>query len=270
MILIFLAGLTSFGYGFIGVLLLSFLLAYLWIKSSKKGEKIGCLSIGLTALIIWFVLLFPTFFTFSIIENGNEVAQIGLAVFWTLILGLVIYFAVSKNTTTGKKVILSFFKYLLYLIFTGLFLVLFFGMAYYVYLRLFTTEKQEDPIWVAFICIFFTASLILAGIGFFNRNKEEKKKEKTTFYELEKAKLKPESVVELDLTDTKLSVFPEEILRFKNLKFLTLSNNEISEIPNEINKLQFLIGINLSDNPISDQEKNRIRKLLSKEVEIVF
>lgn len=270
MTLIFLAGLTPAGYGFIGVLLLSFLLAYLWLRSSKKGEKIGCVSVGFVALLIWFVLMFPTFITFSIIENGNETAQIGLIIFWTLILGLVIYFAVSKNTTTGKRIILSFFKYLLYLIFAGLFLVLFFGMVYYVYLRLFTTEKQGDPVWVAFLCIFFVAVLILAGKGILIQNKEGKKKEKTTFYDLQKAKLKPESVVELDLADTKLKEFPEEILKFKNLKFLTLSNNEISEIPNEINKLQFLIGINLSNNPISDQERSRIRKLLSKEIEIVF
>jgi len=270
MSLIFLARLTPAGYGFIGVLFLSFLLAYLWLRSSKKGEKIGCLSVGFAALLIWFVLMFPTFITFSIIENGNQTAQIALIIFWTLILGLIIYFAVSKNTTTGKKIILSFFKYLLYLIFLGLFLVLFFGMVYYVYLRLYTKEKQGDPVWVAFLCIFFIASLILAGKGILIRNKEGKKKEKTTFYDLQKAKLKPESVVELDLADTKLKEFPEEILRFKNLKFLTLSNNDISEIPNEINKLQFLIGINLSNNPISDQEKNRIRKLFSKEVEIVF
>ncbi|HEU0125458.1 MAG TPA: hypothetical protein VFQ56_04055, partial [Flavobacterium sp.] len=77
MTLFFLAGLTPFGYGFIGVLLLSFLLAYLWLRSSKKGEKLGCFSFGLTALLIWFVLMFPTFFTFSIIENGNETAKIG-------------------------------------------------------------------------------------------------------------------------------------------------------------------------------------------------
>lgn len=270
MTLFFLAGLTPFGYAFIGVVFLSFLLAYLWLKSSKKGEQIGCLSVGFTTVLIWFVLMFPTFITFSIIESGNETAQIGLVIFWVLILGLVIYFAVSKNMATGKKIILSFFKYLLYLIFLGLFSVLFFGMIYYVYLRLFTTEKQGDPVWVAFLCIFFIASLILAGVGLLSRNKEEKQKEKTTFYDLEKAKLKPEFVIDLDLADTKLKVFPEEILKFRNLKFLTLSNNEISEIPNEINKLQFLIGINLRNNPISDQEKNRIRKLLSKEVEIVF
>ncbi|HEY1194901.1 hypothetical protein [Flavobacterium sp.] len=270
MTLFFLAGLTPFGYGFIGVLLLSFLLAYLWLRSSKKGEKLGCFSFGLTALLIWFVLMFPTFFTFSIIENGNETAKIGMVVFWVFIFGLVAYFMLAKNTTNVKKLIFTVLKYLLGLIFLGLFLVLFFGMAFYVYQRLFTTEKQGDPVWVAFLCIFFIASLILAGIGLLNRNKEEKKKEKTTFYDLENAKLKPEFVIELDLTDSKLKVFPEEIFKFRNLKFLTLSNNEISEIPNEINKLQFLIGIDLRNNPISDQEKNRIRRLLSKEIEIVF
>ncbi|OIV42627.1 leucine-rich repeat domain-containing protein [Flavobacterium johnsoniae] len=268
--LIFLAGLTPFGYGFIGVLLLSFLLAYFWLKSTNKDNKPGCISIGFAAMLIWFVLMFPTFITFTIIENGNEIAKIGVTVFWILVLALIVYFITAKDTAKVKKVIFSFFKYLLYLIFLGLFLVLFFGMAYYVYLRLFTSEKNEDPVWVSFLCIFFVASLILAGFGLLNRNKEEKKKEKSTFYNLEEAKRKPELVVELDLSKTKLEVFPEEILKFKNLKFLILSENEISEIPNEINKLRFLIGIDLSKNTISDQEKNRIRKLLSKEVEIIF
>ena len=74
-----------------------------------------------------------------------------------------------------------------------------------------------------------------------------------------------------DLTfSTNKKEFPPEILKFKNLKFLTLSKNEIAEIPNEINKLQLLIGIDLSNNPISDVERNRIRKLVSTEVEILF
>ncbi|NWK99224.1 hypothetical protein DM790_00115 [Flavobacterium collinsii] len=143
-------------------------------------------------------------------------------------------------------------------------------MAYYIYVRLFTSEKNDDPIWPAFLCIFFIASLILAGFGLLNRNKEEKKKEKTTFYNLDEAKLKSELVIELDLSKQQLKIFPVEILQFKNLKFLVLSDNEIAEIPNEINKLQKLIGLDLSQNPISDLERNRIRKLLSKEVEIVF
>ena len=268
--LIFISGLTPFGYAFVGVILLSFLLAYFWLKSAKKEDKLGCVSVGLSAMIIWFVLMFPTFITFSIIENGNEIAKIGLVVFWILFLALIVYFIASKNTTKVKKVLFTFFKYVLYLIFGGLFLVLFFGMAYYVYLRLFTSEKNGDPVWVSFLCIFFVASLILAGLGILIRNKEEEKIEKSTFYNLEEAKLKPEWVVELDLSKTNLEVFPEEILKFKNLKFLVLSQNNISVIPNEINKLQLLIGIDLSNNPISDTEKNRIRKLLSKEVEIVF
>lgn len=270
MTLLFLAGLTTFGYAFIGVLLLSFLLAYLWLKSSNKEQKIGCLSLGLAALLIWFVLMFPTFFSFAIIENGNEIAKIGVGVFWLLVFGLIVYFFTAKNTTGVKKIIFSILKYIIYIIFTGLFLTLFFGMAYYVYIRLFTTEKNGDPVWVAFLCIFFVAMLILAGFGILARNKEEKKKEKSTFYDLSKAKLKPEYVIELDLSKTKLVTFPDEIVKFRNLKFLILSHNEITEVPNEINKLQKLIGLDLSNNPISDLEKNRIRKLLSKEVEIVF
>lgn len=270
MTLFFLAGLTPFGYGFIGVLLLSFLLAYFWLKSNGKEDKIGCVSIGIGGIIIWFVLMFPTFISFSIIENGNLWAKIGVAVFWVLILALVVYFRFAKNTSSVKKVIFTFFKYLLYLIFLGLFLVLFFGMAFYIYQRLFTNEKNQDPVWVAFLCIFFVAALVLAGFGLLSKNKEEKKREKTSFYDLEQAKLKPELVLELDLSKNKLVLFPEEILKFKNLKFLILSHNQITEVPNEINKLSKLIGLDLSNNPISDVERNRIRKLLSTEVEILF
>ncbi|SHG11605.1 leucine-rich repeat domain-containing protein [Flavobacterium johnsoniae] len=268
--LIFLAGLTPFGYGFIGVLLLSFILAYFWLKSNKKESKPGCVSIGFAGIIIWFVLMFPTFITFSVIENGNTAAKIGTGIFWFLVLLLILYFKFAKNTASVKNLIFTFFKYLFYLIVLGLFLVLFFGMAYYVYQRLFTTEKNEDPVWPAFLCIFFLASLILAGFGLLNKNKEETKKVKSTFYNLKEAKLKPESVVELDLSKSKLNQFPLEILGFKNLKFLILSHNEISEIPNDINKLHKLIGLDLSHNPISDAERNKIRRLLSNEVEIVF
>ncbi|SFC61124.1 leucine-rich repeat domain-containing protein [Flavobacterium phragmitis] len=270
MTLIFLAGLTPFGYAFIGVILLSFLLAYLWLKSSHTKQKAGCLSVGFTALLIGFVLMFPVLFSFAIIQNGSEIGIIGVAVFWVLVLGLMVYFLTAKNTTAVKKVIFSILKYCLYLIVFGLFLTLVLGMAYYIYVRLFTTEKRDDPIWTAFLCIFFLASLILAGFGLLNRNKEEKKKEKTTFYSLDQAKLKSELVIELDLSKQQLKTFPEEILHFKNLKFLILSHNEISDIPNEINKLQKLVGLDLSNNPISDLERSRIRKLLSKEVEIVF
>lgn len=270
MALIFLASLTPAGYGFFGLFFLSFIMSYFWLKSTKKKDKPGCLPVGITALIIWFALVFPVSFTLSIIENGNTIVKLGALVFWLLIFSLIVYFVLAKNTTNVKKLIFTIFKYFLYLIFAGLFLTLFFGLAFYVYARLFTTEKSGDPLWVVFLCIFFVAVLILACFGFLIRNKEEKKKEKSTFYSLEEAKLKPDLVVELDLTNTKLKVFPDEILKFKNLKFLILSKNEISEIPNEINKLNKLIGVDLSNNPISDLEKNKIRKLLSNEVEIVF
>lgn len=270
MALLFLAGLTPFGYVFIALIFLSFLIAYFWLKSSKKENKLGCLSIGFTAFLIWFVLMFPTFFSFMIIENGNTLARVGVGAFWVIILLFVLYFVFAKNTTKGKNIIFSIFKYVLMTVFTGLFLVLFSGLVYYSYQRLFTTEKNGDPIWVAFLCIFFVAVLIIAGFGIFIRNKESEKKEKTTFYDLEKAKLKPDLVIELDLSKTQLKTFPEEILRFRNLKFLILSDNELTELPNEINKLQKLIGIDLSNNPISDSERGRIRKQLSREVEIVF
>ncbi|MCP2026594.1 hypothetical protein L1276_001738 [Flavobacterium sp. HSC-32F16] len=270
MSLIFLAGLTPFGYGFIGVLLLSFILAYFWLKSNGKEYKLGCASLGIAGFIIWFILMFPTFITFSVIENGNTAAKIAIVIFWLFILGLIAYFKFAKDTSSVKNLIFGFFKYLFFLIVLGLFLVLFFGMAYYAYQRLFTTEKNEDPIWAALLCVFFVAVLIMAGFGMLNKNKEETKKVKSTFNSLKQAKLKPDSVIELNLSKSKLNQFPLEILGFKNLKFLILSHNEISEIPNDINKLDKLIGIDLSNNPISDAERNKIRRLLSNEVEIVF
>ena len=270
MSLIFLAGLTPFGYGFLGVMALSVLIAYIWLKSSGKKEKMGCLSVALTAFVIWFALMFPTAISFSIIENGTETAQIGVAVFWTLIFALAAYVIFSKNRAGVKKVFLSIFKSVLVLIVLGLFVTMLGGLAYFVYLRLFTHEKDDSPVWVAFLCIFFVASLILAAFGLLIQRKEGMKKEKSTFYKLEEAKLKPEMVVELNLSNAKLDTFPVAILQFKNIKFLILSHNNISEIPNEVNKLQQLIGLDLSNNPISDSERNKIRRLLSNQVEIVF
>jgi MFS family permease len=270
MSLIFLAGLTPFGYGFLGVIALSILIAYMWLKSSGKKEKMGCFSIGFTAFVIWFALMFPVAISFSIIENGTKITQLGVAIFWFLLFALGAYIIFSKNRTGVKKVLLGIFKYVLFSIVLGLFLTMLGGLAYFVYLRLFTHEKDDSPIWVALLCIFFLASLILAAVGLFIQSKEGKKKEKTTFYKLEEAKLKPDMVVELNLTNAKLDAFPVAILQFKNIKFLVLSNNNISEIPNEVNKLQQLIGLDLSNNPVSDLERNKIRKLLSNQVEIMF
>lgn len=270
MTLMFLAGLTPFGYAFIGVVLLSFLISYLWLRPSNKKNNLGCVSIGILALIIGFILMFPTTITFEIMEGDNVNAKLGMLVFWVFILGLVVYFLVAKKTTNVKNILLSFLKYILLLIFLGLFLVMYFGMAYYIYLRLLTTEKNADPVWMAFLCIFFLAVLTVVIAGLLIKNKEADKKQKSSFYALEEAKLKSDLVEELDLSNKQLNKFPDEILQFRNLKFLTLSHNDIHEIPNEINKLHKLIGLDLSHNPISDIERNRLRKLLSKEVEIVF
>jgi hypothetical protein len=270
MSLIFLTGLTLHGYVFLGMILLSLLIAYIWLSSSNKKEKVGCFSVGLAGLIIWFVLMFPTFISIEIIETATTAVKIAVVVFWALVFATVAYIGIAKNPAGVKKILFRVFKYIIVTIFLGLFLVLFFGMAYFLYLRFFTHEKDDAPVWAVFLCIFFVATLILAVFGFLIKNKESDKKEKTTFYDLETAKLKPESVVELDLANSKIDVFPLAILQFKNIQFLVLNNNNISEIPNEVNQLQSLIGIDLSNNPISDLERNKIRRLFSKEVEIVF
>lgn len=270
MSLIFFATITPFGYGFLGMIVFSLFVAYMWLKSSKKKENISCISIGFVATVIMSILIFPAMISIAIIENGTLIPKIALAAFWSVVLITAVYVGITRNYGGFKKVFFNVLKILFFIIAAGLFLVLFFGMCYFLYLRFFTHEKDDAPVWTVFLCTFFVAMLILAAYGLLIQSKEAKKKEKSSFYNLEEAKLKPESVVELNLANSKINEFPLAILQFKNLKFLTLNNNNISEIPNEINQLQFLVGINLSNNPISDLERNKIRKMLSKEVEIVF
>jgi hypothetical protein len=270
MSLIFLAGLTPAGYGFIGVFLLSFLFANILMNPSDKEEKSGCVAIGFVALIISFVLMFPFSISFGILENGPTEARIAVVVFWVLVLATVVYVGITKSQAGFKRGFFKVLKILFFAIGLALFVVMFFGLAYFVYQRIYTHDRDDAPVWAVLLSIFFVATLILVAFGLLSGNKDAKKKEKTTFYDLEAAKLKPESVVELNLSNTKINVFPVVILQFRNIKFLALNNNNISEIPNEISQLQLIMGIDLSNNPISDLERNKIRKLLSKEVEIVF
>lgn len=274
MSLIFLAGITMEGYGFICMVLLSFVIAYLLPYSSKNKEKPGCLLVGIVAIIVWFILNFPILISISIIKDGTILQQQVLLASWIVIIAIIIYVFLDKKVNGLKSMFLRVLLLIVCCIFFILFLTLFFGMIYFLYQRLYTHEQDGAPIWAVFLCIFFTATLILCIYSWLISDnicdKTIKINKKTTFYSLEKAKLKPEFVIELNLSQTKIDTFPMDILQFKNLKHLILNHNNIKEIPNELNQLQHLVGIDLSNNPISDTEKYRIRKLFSKDVEIVF
>ncbi|WP_339715840.1 leucine-rich repeat domain-containing protein [uncultured Kriegella sp.] len=67
---------------------------------------------------------------------------------------------------------------------------------------------------------------------------------------------------ELRLYQNQLKVIPAEIGQLKELRELWLSNNELKSLPSEIGKLENLQQLDLIGNPISENEKDRIRKLL--------
>lgn len=73
------------------------------------------------------------------------------------------------------------------------------------------------------------------------------------FVSLEDALKNPDKVVRLNLSKQKLSEFPEDIFKFKNLEVLIMKKNKLKSIPSKIkslDKLQFL-----------DLEKNKLDSL---------
>lgn len=77
----------------------------------------------------------------------------------------------------------------------------------------------------------------------------------TAFTSLEEALKQPDKVIKLVLRKEKLSVFPQEILSFKNLQYLDLSKNRLKEIPEEIDSLKSLQVLILSKNDIETLPK---------------
>ena len=69
-----------------------------------------------------------------------------------------------------------------------------------------------------------------------------------TYTSLEEALKNPEKVESLTLGWGKLTVFPKEIFRFKNLRRLNLKNNHLSTLPAKITELNQLERIDLSNN----------------------
>lgn len=88
------------------------------------------------------------------------------------------------------------------------------------------------------------------------------------YEDLNKALQEPEKVYRLNLSKQKLSLFPEGIIRLKNLQELNLSKNKIDSIPEKICMLTNLQVLNLSGNklkylPDSIGKFKQLKKLIS-------
>jgi Leucine-rich repeat (LRR) protein len=70
------------------------------------------------------------------------------------------------------------------------------------------------------------------------------------FHNLNEALSQPDSVYILDLSRDKLTRFPEEVFKLKNLRILDLSHNRIKELPSSLAPLIHLNGLDLSNNKI--------------------
>tara|TARA_Y100000589_G_C27198845_1_gene648377 strand:- start:12144 stop:12758 length:615 start_codon:yes stop_codon:yes gene_type:complete len=69
---------------------------------------------------------------------------------------------------------------------------------------------------------------------------------------LKKALENIDSVFILDLSGSKISIFPEEIIKLSNLQSIILKNNKLTKLPASINKLTKLESIDLSKNKFED------------------
>jgi Leucine-rich repeat (LRR) protein len=61
----------------------------------------------------------------------------------------------------------------------------------------------------------------------------------------------PDTVISISLKKQKLKKVPDELFRFRNLKYLDLSGNKLEEIPSEIGQLQNLLQLDVSNNNLS-------------------
>lgn len=77
-----------------------------------------------------------------------------------------------------------------------------------------------------------------------------------TYSSLEEALKTPDQVKSLTLGWQKLKVFPQDILRLKNLQRLSLKNNFLSSLPTNINELQQLERLNLANNQFKTLPKD--------------
>ncbi|MBE9599354.1 hypothetical protein [Pedobacter sp. MC2016-24] len=251
------------GYVFFLVIALSFTTAYFWLAAKKKARV---LFVFLAGSALTFALLMPAMISLQLFEAGNQIIRIAIVACWLFLIAIVIAIQRSKKVNLGWSILIN-----LFLMIGGLMLVgLMAGMGYFVYLRLFTHERDDAPMWSVFLCIFFLGVLILAIAGQLLNSGKRNKEGKTEFNKLKEALLMPEIVLWLDLSGQNLTSVPADVLKFSNLTNLDLSNNQINQLPNDLARLTHLATIKLSGNPISDQERSIIRKMFPPETQIIF
>jgi len=257
---------TPAGYILLALFVVSVFLAYKWLRPASKEEKPGCLSIGLASLVICMLLAFPVMVSVQFFENGTQELRIAIIIGWALLIALVAYII---KTGSYKKLPMLIGRGCVSVVIP----LMIFGMAclmgYFLYLRFFTHQKDDTPVWATILVSFFFVVLLLIPVGMYNQRKVDKQARKTTFTDLETAIRNPTLVMDLNLSNRNLSVFPQEILQFKSLQLLDLSQNQIQQIPDEIRHMDKLVSVNLSGNPIADQERIRIRKAFG-EIEFIF
>lgn len=256
------SNITSGGYVLFLVVFLSFTGSYLWLSAKKKANV---LTVGLLGMVVCFVLLLPAMVSLQLFEQGNIFLRIAVVVGWVFVAVICWLIKRSKKISAGSILLYGFFA-----IGGVLLLILVGGMAYFVYLRLFTHERDEAPLWSVFLCIFFLSVLIIAAIGqLFTRNSGGKD-DKTEFNDLKKALMRPEMVYALDLSGKGLTTLPADILKFANLRNLDLSRNQLTTLPSELTQLKNIVQIKLSGNPIPDGDRSSIRRIFPAETEIIF
>jgi len=77
---------------------------------------------------------------------------------------------------------------------------------------------------------------------------------------VEIAKLK--KVEDLTLYENSLTEFPIIVCEMESLIYLEIANNNLTKVPDDITKLKELKSLTLTENNFSDEEKERIRRLM--------
>jgi Leucine-rich repeat (LRR) protein len=94
--------------------------------------------------------------------------------------------------------------------------------------------------------LFLIFALMSSALSF-GQSDEEK-----VYTNLAEAIQNPDKVYKLELVKKRLTAFPIEVFRFKNLKSLNLSSNRLLAIPSDIEKLTQLEELDLSRNEIKE------------------
>lgn len=114
-----------------------------------------------------------------------------------------------------------------------------------------TINKTPGALFTAF----FIAFLFLTRSSSYGQNNSaeiENIGSKPVFTSLSKALRNADKVYKLNLSNKELKEFPIEILKLKELRYLSLDSNQLSNIPPQINELQKLKYLSLSHNSIQE------------------